>query len=368
MTIGPRVRDLVAGLDAVMPFAWAEPWDRVGLLCGDPDAPARRVFVSLDPTPDTLERAISAGADVLLTHHPAFLTEGVAPVPTPGLAGVPYAAVRAGVALVACHTNLDRAPAGADALAHALGLAVQGPLERSAMPVDVVATYAPPEAADGLRAAMDEAGAGRIGAYEACSFTSQGTGRYRALEGARPRAGDGASVAEQRIEVFCPRGHAPAVERACRAAHPYEEPVILSWQATLECASPRMGRVCAVPEGATVESVARAVAAALGSAVTTWGEADRPVGRVALAPGSGRSLLGDAMTAGCEVFITGELRYHEALDAAASGLAIIEAGHDVTEWPLVRELASAAGRVDGFEPSAVTMDVIAARWRTTEGA
>jgi dinuclear metal center YbgI/SA1388 family protein len=123
------VADLVAHLDAAVPFAWAADWDRVGLLAGDPSWALKRVFVAVDPTHETLDRAVAAEASVLLTHHPAFLDPLEAVVDGPDAAGLVFDAVRRGVALVNCHTNQDRAPGGADALPTLLGLEMLGPLE-----------------------------------------------------------------------------------------------------------------------------------------------------------------------------------------------------------------------------------------------
>lgn len=124
-----RVGELLAYLDERVPFSWAEPWDRVGLLAGDPHAEATGVLVSLDPTLSALDRAIAAGANVLLTHHPAFLEPIEAVCTSDQEALVVFRAVSTGIALVNCHTNLDRAPQGADALAHAVDLRMEGPLE-----------------------------------------------------------------------------------------------------------------------------------------------------------------------------------------------------------------------------------------------
>lgn len=362
-----RVRDLADHLDRRIPFAWAEAWDRVGLLVGDPDAVLDRVFVSLDPTQEAIRRASAAGAQVLLTHHPAYLEPPARLVPGSGAAGVPFAAAAAGIALIACHTNLDRAPEGADALPAVLAAAITGPLERGAQPVSIVTLYAPHDAVDAIRAAMECAGAGRIGQYAGCSFTSDGTGEFVALYGSasgRHAAGSRANAAESRLEMVCPRDLTAAVLVAARAAHPYEEPVVLAQEATLSRGAARMGRLCEAGEGATLGSLAARVGAALGVGVTVWGDVERAVRVFATAPGSGRSLVPAALAAGADVLVTGELRYHEAHDALEAGLAVIEAGHDATEWPLTRALAAIAEEIPELAEGSVVMDVTECAWTT----
>lgn len=365
-----RLRDLLERLDVDFPTAWAEAWDRVGLLVGDPESLVERVFVSLDPTPSALAEAIDAGAQVLLTHHPAFLDAPERFAPASGMAGVPFAAASAGVALVACHTNLDRAPAGADALPAALGLRVTGPLESSSARVATIVSYVPAAAAAAVLAALHGAGAGRIGRYAECAFLGVGEGRYTPLDGSSPAAGEPGvphSEAEVRVEVVCEPSRVDRALVALRGAHPYEEPVVWTSEAMLSRGAARMGRVCEPPAASTVGSLAAHVSQVLGVRVRVWGDRMAPVSFVGVAPGSGRSLVADARRTGCDVLITGELRYHEALDASDAGLPVIEAGHDATEWPLVPVLASGAACTKGLGEEAVLTARPSIRWWTTEG-
>jgi putative NIF3 family GTP cyclohydrolase 1 type 2 len=98
------------------------------------------------------------------------------------------------------------------------------------------------------------------------------------------------------------------------------------------------------------------VAGVLGVRTRTWGDPTTPVTRIAVAPGSGRSFLPAAVAAGCDALVTGELRYHEALDALQSGLTLIEAGHDATERPLTAELARIASEAPGLGSGAVIVE------------
>lgn len=361
------VADLVAYLDDVLPFQWAEVWDQVGLLAGDPVLDVSGVFVSLDPTDAALTRAFEAGCNVLLTHHPAFLEAPQRLVVHGGPADVPLRALSGGVSLVACHTNLDRAPAGADALPKLLGLSVAGPLESGRQPVFVVTTFVPPAALDAVRAAMVAAGAGRIGQYGECSFVTGGHGTFRPGADSAPvqgRPGESTEVDEVRLEMVCARSRIEAVCAEARSAHPYEEPLITVVEGEMVRGAARMGRLCETPRGMTTGALATLVGERLGVRPRVWGAPDRAVTLVAVAPGSGRSLLSDARLAGADVFVTGELRYHEAREAAEAGLAVIEAGHDATEWPLTRELARIAGAMPGLSPEAVVFDRVDYPWWT----
>jgi dinuclear metal center YbgI/SA1388 family protein len=123
------VADVVEVLEAAYPPALAESWDAVGLVCGDPAEPVRRVLVCVDPVESTVDEAIQVDAQLIVAHHPLLL-RGVHGVPadTPK-GGLVHRLIRNGSALFCAHTNADAADPGvSDALAEAIGLTVTGPL------------------------------------------------------------------------------------------------------------------------------------------------------------------------------------------------------------------------------------------------
>ncbi len=364
MTGIPTVSDLVAALERRFPAAWAEPWDRVGLLVGDADVPLERVYVTLDATRQALAAAAEAGANVLLTHHPAFLT---APeTVTPGSPGgaIALAAASAGVALACAHTNLDRAPEGASALARALGLDPVSPLEGSRNPSSLVTLYAPEAAADAIVAAMTTAGAGRIGEYVGCAYLARGEGRFTPIGAASPTLGAPASesrVAEVMLQMTCPTSQVDSVIRAAATEHPYEEPAIFVSNGDLRRGAAALGRICRVPEGTTLGDLARRAADELGCSPRCWGRVDEPVETAACVSGSAGSLVGSALSAKASVLVAGEVRYHDATMALEAGMSVIELGHDASEWPLVSVLAEVARSVVP-KSSDVVQALFSRRW------
>lgn len=361
----PSVGELADALAERFPLEWAESWDNVGLTLGDPAAPLTGVLVTLDATAEAVARAVSAGANMLVTHHPAVLETPDRITAGRGPSGALEAALRSGMALYHAHTNLDRAPAGADALSRALGLSVLGPLESSPEDVMVVTTFAPSEAVQRLREVMAAAGAGRVGEYEQCAFAAGGVGYFEARADAQAVVPGGASgVSETRLEMIAPPSRADAVLNAARAAHPYEEPLIIAVPGRRARGAARLGRVCAWDGGTTLGELAEHVSRTLGVVCRVWGDTDREVTRLAVANGSAGSLIGDALRS-ADALIAGEVRYHDALAAVASGLGIIEAGHDATEWPIVRVLADAV-RERLPETVSVVEELPAIGWWTTK--
>lgn len=126
----PTVGEVVAVLDDLYEPSWAQPWDAVGLACGDPDSPVSRVLFAVDPVADVVAEAVDWRADLVVAHHPLFFrgVHGVAATTPKGR--VVHTLVRQGIALQVCHTNADAAnPGVSDALANALGLIDTTPLE-----------------------------------------------------------------------------------------------------------------------------------------------------------------------------------------------------------------------------------------------
>ncbi|SCF00215.1 dinuclear metal center protein, YbgI/SA1388 family [Micromonospora purpureochromogenes] len=127
----PTVADVVAVLERRYPTSWAEEWDRVGLVLGEPTAAVRRVACVVDVVPETVAEARAAGADMIVAHHPLLLRGVSSVAPTTYKGRIVHDLIRAGVALYVAHTNADvAAPGVSDALAARFGLTGLRPLHR----------------------------------------------------------------------------------------------------------------------------------------------------------------------------------------------------------------------------------------------
>lgn len=119
--------DVLSVLEGFYDPSWAEDWDAVGLVCGDPRTPVSKVMFAVDPVGPVVDEAVGWGADLLVTHHPLLLrpVNGV-PATTPK-GRLVHTLIKNDVALYTAHTNADVADPGvSDALARAVGLS--GPL------------------------------------------------------------------------------------------------------------------------------------------------------------------------------------------------------------------------------------------------
>ncbi|GGI08366.1 Nif3-like dinuclear metal center hexameric protein [Egicoccus halophilus] len=334
------VGDWLALLHERYPPAEAMRWDAVGLQVGDPAWPVARVLVSLDVTGAVVAEAAREPDTLVVAHHPLLFRPLTALTPATASGRTALAAARVGVAVAAAHTNLDVARDGAgtsDPVVRALGLRDVRPLTTELREADELklVTFVPPEALDRVLDAVTAAGAGRIGDYERCSFRMRGTGTFRPLPGSDPYSGEGvgrdAAEEEWRLEVVLPRRRAGAVVAALHAAHPYEQ-AAYDLHPLLAGAEVGLGRVGVLQETTSLEALAAIVRERLPAPHLRYaGDPDRPVRTVAVVGGAGDGHLGDALRAGADVYVTGDLRHHVTLDALEQGLALIDAGHHATE-------------------------------------
>jgi dinuclear metal center YbgI/SA1388 family protein len=337
----PTLNDVVDLIHGWYPPDTADSWDAVGLVYGDPGAEVRKVMFAVDPAPAVAGEAAEWGADLLVVHHPLFL-KPVHGFPATTPKGRTLATLaRAGCALLTAHTNADQAVDGvSEAMANALGLTEQRPLRVAhGAAVDKLTVYVPTDAAAPVRAALAEAGAGRIGPYDFASFSSPGEGRFRPLEGSNPMigsVGEIETVEEVRIEVVLDRALRGPVVAAMLAAHPYEEPAYdVVELADGEAATAGTGRV-GVVERTTLAEFARSVAEALPETVhgvRVAGDAERSVRRIALCGGAGDFLLDEVARSDADVYVTSDLRHHPAAEFVDKrGPALVDVAHWAAEW------------------------------------
>ncbi|MEW1937074.1 Nif3-like dinuclear metal center hexameric protein [Dietzia maris] len=379
MTTGrPTLADVIDLLEHAYPPRLAESWDRVGLVAGDPAAEVGRVVVAVDATDAVVDHALAEGADLLLVHHPPLM-RGVHSVAADTPKGrLLHKLIAGGCALYSAHTNADSARPGVnDALADVLGLVPGRPLAPTGDgTVDRWVVTVPDDDLDDLLNAVFAAGAGRMSGYTECSFSVQGTGRFRPGDGTDPTigtVGEPERVSETRVEFVAPPELRSAVRRAVLAGHPYEVPAM---DVFVNHAGPGpgpedtgLGRICELDAPMTLAQFTELVAERLPT--TEWGvraagDPDAEIRRVALCGGSGDSLLGAARAAGADVYLTGDLRHHVVDEHLRSGgPLLVDAAHWALEFPWCAQ--AAALLEEGADLTATVCDQRTDPWTVAAG-
>jgi dinuclear metal center YbgI/SA1388 family protein len=339
------VAEITAALEAIAPLDQAAEWDNVGLLLGDPAGPVERVMTCLTVTPDSVAEAIESQVNLIVSHHP-ILFRPVQRFTTATPEGrMLLNLVQAGVAVYSPHTAFDNCAGGInDLLAQKLGLADVQPLRAGAGAGQCKIVVFVPDADLGkVSDALFAAGAGRIGQYRECSFRLAGQGTFFGTEGANPTLGVKGrreEVAEWRLEVVCPESSVNQALAAMRLAHSYEEPAYDVYPLRPGRSKTGAGRVGMLTAPMPLEAFAKRVKDVLNaSSVQTVGSAGQSVQRVAIACGAAGEFLTDAVAQRADVFLTGEVRFHDCLAAQAQRIALVLPGHHATERIGVEALA-----------------------------
>lgn len=341
-----RVSDLVGKLKALAPFDYAEDWDNVGLLCGDPAARVTGVVVSVNLGQESLAEASAARANVIVCHHPPIFR----PISKITSASNPflYMAIRRGISVVALHTNFDLASKQLNQrLCEDLGGAYLEPLAVRSSPgsppssrMGKFVTFVPEASLEKVRMALGDAGAGYIGNYSHCTFASPGIGTFWGRENTNPAVGKAGRLErapEMRLETIFPWRLRDKVVKAARSAHPYEEMAYDVYEVLLPVEG-GYGFVARVPKSTSfvfqkLTQRVKKLFRIKDTVVVGPGLDDKnyKVRKFAFSPGSGSSFVAAAIAKGVDTYICGEVGYHQMLEAKRAGLTLILLGHSYSE-------------------------------------
>lgn len=339
------VSDVTGVLEKWVPLSLAAEWDNVGLLLGDGRQPVSKVMTCLTVTPESADEAVERGVNLIVSHHP-ILFKAIKSLTTHSREGAMLLKlISAGVAVYSPHTAFDNAPGGInDILARRLGLTAVRPLRSLVTERNVkIVVFVPESDLAKVSDAIFGAGAGVIGKYRECSFRLAGTGTFFGESDSSPTVGSKGrreDVGEWRLEVVCPQAKLETVVRALRQAHSYEEPAFDIYPLAGDPSRYGSGRIGSLAESMSLADFARLAKTQLGAAVVQIvGDESKAVKTVGLACGAAGEFFYDAARAKADVFLTGELRFHDALAAQAKDVGVIVAGHYATERPAVEELS-----------------------------
>jgi dinuclear metal center YbgI/SA1388 family protein len=330
-----RIKDIITAIENFAPPVYQESYDNSGLLVGDASTEARAVLVSLDCTEAVVEEAIRLKANLIVSHHPIIFS-GLKSI-TPGnyIGRTVIKAIQHNIALYAAHTNLDHVRAGVNArIGERLGLQNLQILAPKKQILRKLITYAPLANAEAVRQALFAAGAGHIGKYDSCSFSSEGQGTYRAGPGARPaigKIGEYHHEAESRIEVVYPAPAEKGVLAALKQAHPYEEVAYDIYVLENEYKEVGAGAVGELPEAMEEKAFLSFLKKALlAEGIRYTPLTGKKIKKVALCGGAGSFLLKDAIASGSDAFVTADYKYHQFFDAEGR-ILLADVGHFESE-------------------------------------
>lgn len=331
------VKDISRILEAQYPPHLAEKWDNVGLQIGSSQSPVHKIMVSLDLDREILSQAIAQQVDMIITHHPLFFNP-IRKIDYEQAQGDLIAGIiKNNINVYAAHTNLDAASRGINQyLAEKLELLdIQLLDQQHIEKLYKLVVYVPVSHEAAVREAIADMGAGHLGNYSHCSFRSSGTGTFLPRAGSNPYIGEPGKlqeVEELRLETIVPQNILEAVISRMKAAHPYEEVAYDLYPLQNQGQSFSLGRIGKLADPVSLQEFCTHVKDRLQldnlRVVGNWQD---NVQKIAIVSGAGASFMSVAKAQGCDLLLTGDLKYHEARDAEAMDLAVIDAGHQGSE-------------------------------------
>lgn len=322
-------KKIIQEFEQFSPPSLAVEGDKIGLQIGTLDKPVSKVLVTLDVSRKVVEEAISIGAELIIAHHPPIFR----PLKTIPHNSVFTLCIQHEIAVYVAHTNLDVTVGGVnDWFSERLGLQNTSILaETGYSPLVKVAVYVPETHEREVRAALGDNGAGAIGSYSYCSFTSKGLGRFLPGEDTHPHIGQHGkleTVNEVKIETIVPEEKLPSVLCAMKNAHPYEEVAYDLYSLKQKGAGYGLGRIGELTHSMTLVGFAQFAKERFGvQGVRYVGNGEALVRRVAVLGGDGNKYIQAAKQKGADVLVTGDMYFHVAQDAEALGLSIVDVGH-----------------------------------------
>lgn len=328
-------REIIRLMEKLAPTKYAMEWDNVGLLVGRDNKDVKTVMVALDSSMAVIEEAVKNNVDMLITHHPLIFSPIKRVNFNDPLGKKIFLLANNDISYYAAHTNLDAAVM-ADMAGKMFGLTNTNSLEASyGESIYKISVFVPVSHALKVRDAMTREGAGYIGGYSECTFMVEGKGSFKPLDGSEPYVGminETTTVEETKIETVAREDNLDRVIKAMLKVHPYEEVAYDIYKLENKIDERGIGIRGYINNDVTLEQFAELVKEKLeAKTVKVCGNLRKKVVTVAICPGAGKSVVKHAIKAKVDVLVTGDIDHHTALDAWEAGLAIIDAGHFMTE-------------------------------------
>ena len=329
------VSDVAKLLDSLAPLHYAEDFDNVGLLVGNPDTKVSGILVTLDTLENVVDEAIALKANMIVSFHPIIFSGLKKLVGANYVQRVVMKALANDIAIFSMHTALDNSYLGVNnKICEVLGLQNTKILLPKKGTIKKLVTYVPKDAVELVRKALFAAGGGTIGNYSDCSFTNQGTGSFTPGERSIPtigKKGTAQLVDEFQIHLTFEAAAEAKVIRALFDSHPYEE--VAYEITTLENTNQQigMGMLGSLPTAMDEKTFLQFLKTKMNTAVVRHSKLlDKPIRKVAVLGGSGAFAIKAAKNSGADIFVTADVKYHQFFEAEGQ-MVIADIGHFETE-------------------------------------
>lgn len=308
--------EVISYLNSQFPLSLQESYDNCGLLIGDTNAEITGALICLDITEEVLDESVNKKCNLIISHHPLIFSGIKSLTGQTATERLVIRAIRENIAVFAIHTNLDNHSEGVNRfLCDKLGILKAEILKPLPDILRKLVTFCPPSHSVKVRDSILKAGAGHIGNYDYCSYSTAGEGTFRALTGANPFVGEPGKVhtePELRIETIFPAFLENNIIAALKQAHPYEEVAYDIYPLVNKHPGLGAGMVGTLPYAVDAEEFLISVKKNLQvGCIRHTNLKNKKIQRVAVCGGSGSFLITDAISCNADIYMTGDIKYHD---------------------------------------------------------
>ncbi|MFP4660722.1 MAG: Nif3-like dinuclear metal center hexameric protein [Halanaerobiales bacterium] len=363
-----KLCEIISAAERLAPEDLACEWDNVGLQVGNKTSEITRVLISLDINNEVIDEAIKKDCQLIMAHHP-LIFKGVKIITEDSYQGqLLYKAIQNNLNIYIMHTNLDLAQNGLnDYLASILEVDVIDILDvTQEQDLFKLVVFIPVDHFEKVKSGILEAGAGHIGNYSHTSFSLKGQGSFKPLKGSNPYIGQEDQVSrvdEYRMETIVDKKDLKYVLEIMHNLHPYEEVAYDLYPLYNPVSEYGLGRLGKLKKEIKLMDYLELIKERLSiQQIKYIGQDNIPIKRVALCSGSGAELIPLSSAKGADVYITSDIKYHEAQLAEQHGIALIDAGHFHTE-NIVKKLLYEYFTKEFDDIDIIESDIITDPWK-----
>ncbi|MBI9036666.1 MAG: Nif3-like dinuclear metal center hexameric protein [Bacteroidales bacterium] len=330
-----KLKEITKCIEELAPLSFQESYDNSGLLLGSCYKIIKSALITLDITESIIDEAIQKKCNLIISHHPLIFSGLKRLSGNTFVERILLKAIKNDIAIYSVHTNIDNVINGVNSiLAQKIGLKNLKILSPKSGLLQKLVTFCPSMHAEKVRNAIFEAGAGNIGNYSSCSFNSDGKGSFQASDNTNPFVGKLNELHfedEIRIETIFPTHKTSEILNALLDAHPYEEVAYDIYPLENEFANVGSGIIGEL-ENSEDETVFlnRIKKICKADCLRHSKKIAKNVKKIAICGGSGSFLIDKAIASNADVFISGDIKYHDFFKAD-NKIVIADIGHFESE-------------------------------------
>ena len=330
-----KIKEITNFLEEIAPISYQEVYDNCGLILGDKDTEVTNVLICLDSIEEVIDEAIERKCNLVIAHHPIIFT-GLKKINGKNhIERVIIKAIKNEIAIYALHTNLDNIKGGVSSkIADLLGLKNQKIITPKKDLLRKLVVFVPKKNKEDLEKTLFSVGAGSIGNYKNCIFSSYGEGTFLPDKNSNPvigKIGRQERVEEVKIEVIFPLNIEKRLISEMKNSHPYEE---VSYQIFIldnifeDVGSGIFGELdTAVDTEIFIKNLKKVMKT---DCVRYTNIVKNKIKKVSVCGGSGSFLIKNVKDLGSDIFITSDIKYHEFFKAE-NDIILADIGHYESE-------------------------------------